>query len=318
MSGHTAKQRRNGHMIAVSGFMCILFACLAVCAIIYINVSNAKKDSDIVDGHNQAAALQNRQENERLYRSAVEYNTRLAQSGQPLLGLDPFAPASQNNALNRNEAEDYLSQLDKPADAIMATVSYPQLGIKLPVYHGTASEVLEKGVGHMTGTSLPVGGVNTHAVISAHTGLADRQLFDALQVGRGAQVGDVFYIRVLDRTLAYKVTSIDVIAPDDFDALLIHSGRDEVTLLTCTPYGINTRRLLVTGERALMPSQAPYERDAPKDMTTLWHLVVAAAVLIVIIMSAWFAAFRRRSGRAAGRNKNTGMHVKNVEEGEKR
>lgn len=297
MAKHTARHHAGGGAVsALVGFMCILLACLAVCALITMNVRNARHDASLADAHDRAAAQQGKQENDRLYRSAVAYNARLARSGQPQLGFDPFAAAS-SAALGRGETKDYLAQLNKPADAIMATVSYPKLGIKLPVYHGTSADVLEKGAGHVAGTSLPVGGANTHAVISAHTGLANRQLFDALQVGRGAHTGDVFYIHVLDRTLAYKVSRISVIDPDDFDALRIELGRDELTLLTCTPYGVNTKRLLVTGERALIPQQAPYERNAPKNNTLVWRLLVIGGALFAVVASAWVAAFSRRTRR---------------------
>lgn len=295
MTNHTAGRRAgHGAMSALAGFLCILLACLAVCMLIAMNISNARHDATLADAHDRAAAQQAKQENDRLYHSAVAYNERLAQSGQPQLGFDPFA-ASTSAALGRRETKDYLAQLNKPADSIMATISYPQLGIRLPVYHGTSAEVLERGAGHVAGTSLPVGGVNTHAVISAHTGLANRQLFDALQVGRGAKAGDVFYVHVLDRTLAYKVDDISVIDPDDFDALRIRPGRDALTLLTCTPYGVNTKRLLVTGVRAQIPSQAPYESEAPKDHTSVWRLLAVGAVLALVVAAAWMAAFRGRN-----------------------
>lgn len=296
-------------MSALVGFMCILLACLAVCALITMNMRNARHDATLADAHDRAAAQQSKQENDSLYRSAVAYNARLARSGQPQLGFDPFAMAS-SAALGRGETKDYLAQLNKPADAIMATVSYPELGIKLPVYHGTSADVLEKGAGHVAGTSLPIGGTNTHAVISAHTGLADRQLFDALQVGRGAKTGDVFYIHVLDRTLAYTVDHISVIDPDDFDALRIKPGRDELTLLTCTPYGVNTKRLLVTGVRARIPAQAPYEQDAPHDRTVMWRLLAVGMGLALTVAAAWVAAFRKHNNTQAparaGANATTG------------
>lgn len=303
MARHTARRHSGGrNTTALLGFLCILLACFAVCALLYVNVSNAKHDAGLADSHTRAAQLQGKQENDRIYRAAVKYNARLAESGQSQLGFDPFT--AESNALGRGETKAYLSQLNKPADSIMATVSYPKLGIKLPVYHGTSSQVLEKGAGHVAGTSLPVGGENTHAVISAHTGLANKQLFDALQVGRGAKVGDVFYIHVLDRTLAYKVSSITVIAPDDFNALRIQQGRDEVTLLTCTPYGVNTKRLLVTGLRAQMPSQAPYEQDAPRNGSLLWWLLAIGTALAVIVAMAWRAAFH---GRGTSMKKQNGQ-----------
>ena len=138
---------------------------------------------------------------------------------------------------------DYPNELATPADGIMTTVTYPRLGIRLPVRHGTSPDTLDRGAGHVYGTSLPVGGENTHTVISAHTGLADRLMFDKLHsLGRQAEIGDVFYLTTLNQTLAYKVTDIQVVNPDSFDTLRIQPGKDLATLLTCTPYGINTKR----------------------------------------------------------------------------
>ena len=123
------------------------------------------------------------------------------------------------------------------------------------------AKVLAAGAGHLYGTSLPVGGTNTHAVISAHTGY-DRLMFDRLSLGQG-HVGDRFTIEVLGHTLAYRVTDIRVIDPDDFSVFGIEAGKDEVSLLTCTPYGVNTRRLVVTGERVDIPDPAPAPDDVP-------------------------------------------------------
>lgn len=304
-SQHTARRRPSTTVIA--GFLLIVLACVAVCALLALNVSNAHHDASLADAHNQAAAAQAKELNTSLYESAVAYNAKLAQSGQPQLGFDPFA-ADSEHALSAEESQEYLSQLNRPADSIMATISYPVLGIALPIYHGTASTTLEQGVGHMAGSSLPVGGANTRAVISAHSGLADKQMFDALQVGRSAQKSDVFYIHVLDRTLAYKVTNIETIQPDDFDALRIEPGADEVTLMTCTPYGVNTQRLLVTGTRAQMPQEVPYERDAPRDTTWFWRIAAIVAAVLVVLALAALAAFRR-SGRRTRGNKQDAQGV---------
>ena len=185
---------------------------------------------------------------DRIVQNAREYNQRLFQDGQDVMGesVDPWS--GDTASLSERDAE-YNAQLSEPDDGIIATVAYSTLGINLPVRHGTGKITLAAGAGHMYGTSLPVGGTNTHTVISAHTGLADRIMFDPLQVGRGAREGDLFTISVLDRTLTYKVVSITTIEPDDFTGLEIQPGRDLATLLTCTPYGVNTKRLLVTGER---------------------------------------------------------------------
>ena len=149
------------------------------------------------------------------------------------------------------------------------------------------AKVLAAGAGHLYGTSLPVGGTNTHAVISAHTGY-DRLMFDRLSLGQG-HVGDRFTIEVLGHTLAYRVTDIRVIDPDDFSLFGIEAGKDEVSLLTCTPYGVNTRRLVVTGERVDIPDPAPAPDDVPLARPG-WWLLAAVGVAMALTAAMVFAA----------------------------
>lgn len=153
----------------------------------------------------------------------------------------------------------------------MGAVRYPRLHISLPVRHGTDAATLEKSAGHLYGTSLPVGDESTHAVVAAHRGLADRLMFTNLGL---AKKGDLFEIDVQGERLRYKVTDIRVNGPDDVKPLAVEKGRDLVTLYTCTPYGVNTQRLLVTGERTDAPSggdPGPVER-LPDWLVPLWGL----------------------------------------------
>ena len=143
----------------------------------------------------------------------------------------------------------------------MASVEIPSIGVDLPVRHGADSYALDNGLGHLHGTSLPVGGTSTHSVITGHTGVADKALFTRLTELRK---GDVFYVKVAAQTLAYKVTRIRKVDPDDLRSVRVQPGRDLVTLVTCTPIFLNTYRLLVTGERVSMPDDAPYPEDAPR------------------------------------------------------
>ncbi len=150
--------------------------------------------------------------------------------------------------------------LDADGGGTMGAVRYPRLHISLPVRHGTDAATLEKSAGHLYGTSLPVGGESTHAVVAAHRGLADKLMFTNLGL---AKKGDLFEIDVQGERLRYEVANIRVTGPDDVRPLAIEKGRDLVTLYTCTPYGVNTQRLLVTGERTDAPSDGnpgPVER----------------------------------------------------------
>lgn len=190
---------------------------------------------------------------------AKEYNTSLAAHPQ-VVGetLDPDTGAASGDFTFENDRE-YQDTLDF-GDGIMATLRIPCIDVDLPVRHGAGEYALENGLGHLHGSSLPVGGESTHAVITGHTGIAGKTLFTRLTELRK---GDVFYLRVADGTLAYKVDRIRVVDPTDLRNLQVEKGRDLVTLVTCTPIFLNTHRLLVTGERVSMPDEAPYPQDAP-------------------------------------------------------
>ena len=280
MCKHGDRQARGRWRSLVAG--CLLLIVSATCATIPFALQHANQGelAAVNAGHANATAIMDTKTHERELADAARYNRRLAGSGQPVLGdnPDPF------NGDEPTYDSDYRHELDLPADGIMTTITYPRLGIDLPVRHGTSASTLEQGAGHMYGTSLPVGGENTHTVLSAHTGLADTLMFDKLHsLGGQARVGDVFYLHTLNQTLAYKVTSIRVVNPDEFNQLKIQPGQDLATLLTCTPYGVNNKRLLVTGIRAHMPGQAPLPQDAPEDHTWLWVWIPIAVVWILII-----------------------------------
>lgn len=192
------------------------------------------------------------------------YNERLAASGQPVMGeaVDPFiaaqggSHASDKDSASEKDTE-YQSLLDS-GDGVMGTIRVPKQSISLPIYHGTSEEALASGAGHLYGTSLPVGGESTHSVITGHRGLVEAMMFTRLdEVGKG----DFFYIEVMGETLAYEVDDISVILPDDTSKLRVVSGQDRVTLMTCTPYGVNTHRLLVSGHRVAIPVTAPKPDD---------------------------------------------------------
>ena len=150
-------------------------------------------------------------------------------------------------------AKDYDDQLDIAGNGIMGNIIIPRIQVNLPIYHGTDAEVLDRGVGHLLGSSLPVGGENTHTILSGHSGMASQKMFTDLEQ---LTQGDVFYLNVLNETLAYQVTEINTVLPYETDLLGIVPGEDLCTLVTCTPYGINTHRLLVRGSRI------PYEKAA--------------------------------------------------------
>ena len=166
------------------------------------------------------------------------------------LAITPGTANAYSEESLLSAAENYDSQLNIAGNGIMGYVEIPKIQVNLPIYHGTDAEVLDRGVGHLLGSSLPVGGENAHTILSGHSGMASQKMFTDLEQ---LTQGDVFYLNVLNETLAYQVTEINAVLPYETDLLGIVPGEDLCTLVTCTPYGINTHRLLVRGSRI------PYE-----------------------------------------------------------
>lgn len=186
------------------------------------------------------------------------------------------------NGTAENQLPEYLNIHEGD---VLGYIEIPSINIKLPIYYGTSVDILKKGVGVLEGTSLPVGGENTHSVLSAHTGLANQKFFTDIDKLKD---GDVFYLHILKKDLAYKVNQIKVVHPDEIDELKISDDKDYVTLLTCYPYGINTERLLVRGERTdLSPSNV---EQVQKEISTFNHsnenliLIVIILILVLIII----------------------------------
>lgn len=241
------------------------------------------------------------------FAAAGAYNKRLAESGQPVIGEaeDPLAELYNNNQSDSSDGSgssstgagatgdgnkdsasskdaEYQRLLDT-GDGVMGSIRIPKISVDLPIYHGTSEQTLASGAGHLYGSSLPVGGKDTHAVITGHRGLVEASMFTRLDEMR---VGDYFYIDVMGHTLGYMVDRITEIEPNDTSQLKITSGEDRVTLMTCTPYGVNTHRLLVSALRSAIPEEIPAEDDAAKDVRVIAG-VVSAATLLVGLLLVW-------------------------------
>lgn len=218
----------------------LIFIIVGGCIFLYPNVSNyfaEKNQTEAIREYSEAVSNFNQEKIDEELQKAQTYNENL--SGEPV--HDPFVEGS-GYAMPKN----YKEVLNIAEDGVMAYVEIPKISVYLPIYHGTSSEVLEKGVGHIESTSLPIGGISTHSVLTGHTGLPSAELFTRLDE---LVEGDIFYIHILNEVLTYKVYEIKVILPDEISELQITSGKDYVTLVTCTPYGVNSHRLLVKAER---------------------------------------------------------------------
>lgn len=245
---------------------------------------------------------------ENALKAARAYNAKLAQTGQTTIGEvhDPFSTNSGQSTTSG--ADDSLAAQDKEyqglldtGQGVMGSIRIPKIDVNLPIYHGTSDDALAVGAGHLYGTSLPVGGSSTHAVITGHRGLPNSLLFTRLDEMR---VGDAFYIDVMGETLGYKVDRIDVIKPDDSSKLRITPGEDRVTLMTCTPYGVNSHRLLVSAVRANIPNDVPEPDNIQSVNTTALALagLIGSFVLIVLWAVVSGRARRSRAGWVAQRH----------------
>lgn len=265
--------------------LAIVLFVLGLCIFLYPTISsrwNAHRERLLVADYQQTVDSTDDTSLDEELVKAQEYNASLV--GTDIHEILPAYDGKEDGA--------YEALLNPGDDGIMGSVEIPVIRVNLPIYHYTTDEVLSKGAGHLVGTSLPVGGKGTHAVISAHRGLPTARLFTDLDK---LQTGDVFYIHVLHQDLAYEVDQIKTVDPDDISDLAIDKDQDYVTLLTCTPYGVNTQRLLVRGHRIEMESAAKIEEsktpravafhDPNLPTTILCALIgVAAGIGIVVLL----------------------------------
>ena len=200
------------------------------------------------------------------------------------LAITPGTADAYSEEALLSAAENYDSQLDIAGNGIMGYVEIPKIQVNLPIYHGTDAEVLDRGVGHLLGSSLPVGGKNTHTILTGHSGMASQKMFTDLEQ---LSPGDIFYLNVLNETLAYQVTEINTVLPYETDLLGIVPGEDLCTLVTCTPYGVNTHRLLVRGYRIPYEEALTLEEEsvAVEAVESTWEQNYAKGIIIGIVIA---------------------------------
>lgn len=234
----------------------------------------------------------NEQERKAVWEAAEAYNWQTVQNGTRL--YDAFS--GENGQME----SEYESLLNVDGSGMMGSIEIPKIAVYLPIYHGTSQDTLARGVGHLEGSSLPVGGKGTHAVLTGHRGLPQSELFTNLDQ---MEKGDVFYLHILDRTLAYQIYGTETVKPDQVEGLAVQEGRDLVTLVTCTPYGVNSHRLFIHGKRI------PYEEDKEtavsqiqKETLGRWLLrqkvfLVSVGVLAAAFLAGLFILIHRMSRR---------------------
>lgn len=212
----------------------------------------------------------------RAYEAAVEYNR--THTDGPI--LDPWlARISEDNA-EYKEYERHLAGV-----SAMSQLAIPSIDVRLPVYHGTRDDTLQKGLGHLYGSALPTGGEGFHSVITGHTGLTTATLFDDLV---DVKEGDAIYVSTFGKRMKYQVYKTEVVLPDETDSLRAEAGRDLLTLVTCTPYGINTHRLLVHAERVPLDPDEAKVLDESTSTVQWWMWVLGAVALLVLLALIWW------------------------------
>ncbi len=217
-------------------------------------------------------------------------------------------------------SQDYDAMLNITGNGIMGYVEIPKLDVYLPIFHGTGSDSLERGVGHLVGSSLPVGGENTHAVLTGHSGMASQRLFTDLEK---LQSGDVFYLHVLNQVLAYQVDEINTVLPYDTSLLGIYPGEDMCTLVTCTPIGINTHRLLVRGHRIKyevaveVQEEIQEQQEEPQSSwQEQYYLGLWLGILTLLVIGLVFAIAALICRLYRRKNRNGGRYLRKKEQNE--
>ena len=234
----------------------------------YINCINY---NNIINKYTLTTNNYSENKNIKLLNKANNYNKQLDSSSI----IDIFSNPQ------RKISKEYFDILNINGKGLMGYINIPKINIKIPIYHGTNSEVLEKGVGHLEGSSFPIGGTSTHAILSAHRGLPSSKLFTDLDQ---LKIGDKFYIYILDKSLAYEVDQILEVEPSNMDELQIKDGENYVTLVTCTPYGINTHRLLVRGTQVEYVKQEAQETKIDKKTSISDKILYIGLIIPIIIL----------------------------------
>ena len=265
------------------GILLVLMLFIGVCVLLYPALSqywNSKTQTHAVDNYQEILDSLQKEDYTKYFEEADHYNIALRNLDVPLLEY--------------SQLTEYNQILNVSGTGVMGYITIEKLGVELPLYHGTSDSVLNIACGHMEGTSLPIGGKSTHSVLSAHRGLPHAKLFTDLDK---MEVGDVFTITILDRIMTYQVDQIKVVNPNEIDEVHIIDGEDHCTLLTCTPYGINSHRLLVRGTRIENAAPILYVTSNAFKIDSLVATPVVAAPILLVLLIVLMVKYRDKGSK---------------------
>ena len=265
------------------GILLVLMLFIGVCVLLYPALSqywNSKTQTHTVDNYQEILDSLQKEDYTKYFEEADHYNAALRNLDVPLMEY--------------GQLTEYNQILNVSGTGVMGYITIEKLGVELPLYHGTSDSVLNIACGHMEGTSLPIGGESTHSVLSAHRGLPHAKLFTDLDK---MEVGDVFTITILDRIMTYQVDQIKVVNPNEIDEVHIIDGEDHCTLLTCTPYGINSHRLLVRGTRIENAAPILYVTSNAFKIDSLVATPVVAAPILLVLLIVLMVKYRDKGSK---------------------
>ena len=294
-ASHRKRPRGANRLIALA----LVFVLVGVALIAYPSVANwlnQMKQNEVAQTQDQTVATLPAEDLSAEWAAAEDFNQRVRDNFVHV--TDPFNPDVQTV-----DDDAYYQILNVAGDGVMGQIMIPSIGVDLPIYHGIGSEGMQHGVGHMPQTSLPTGGASTHCVLAGHTGLPSARIFDKLDQ---LHVGDWFIVRVLGEDHAYRVTSTEVVLPEQTDSLTIQDGQDLMTLVTCTPYGVNSHRLLVHAQRCDVPQEWLDRNTEGGDLVSqtrqhpeLVAIIACEAAPVIGLLVALFLRRRKRKRAAA-------------------
>ena len=265
------------------GLVLVLMLFVGVCGLLYPSVSqywNSKTQSRAVENYQDILASIRPEDYSAYFEEAHQYNQDLSALSSPLTDFVRL--------------QNYKKTLDVSGNGVMGFITIPKIGVELPIYHSISSEVLNVACGHLEGTSLPIGGENTHCVLSAHRGLPHAKLFTDLDK---MELGDTFQITVLDQTITYQVDQIKVVRPNELNDVQIVEGEDLCTLLTCTPYGVNSHRLLVRGTRIENAAPKLYVTSNAYKIDSLVATPVVVAPILFVLLIVLMVKYRDKGSK---------------------